>query len=127
VALQLAACSEVEALIGAAQLHIRLQRHRVVALHEGVEQLVQADGLLCLEALVEFVTLQHLRNSEVRGEADGLLIAQLAQPLGVVAHLGLLRVEDFEDLLLVGLGELVNLLAGESLAGHIFTRWVADQ
>ena len=88
---------------------------------------MQADGLLGLEALVKLVALQHLRNGEVRREADGALVAQLAQPLGVVADLGRLLVEDFEDLLLVGLGVGVNLLARQRLAGHVAPGGVADQ
>ena len=60
VALQLAPAQQVEFLIRPAQLHIALERHRVVALHHRIQQLVQADWLLRLEALVKLVALQHL-------------------------------------------------------------------
>jgi hypothetical protein len=66
VALQLAAAQQVELLVRAAQLHVALQRHGVVALHHRVEQFVQADGLLGLEALVEVVALQHLATVKLR-------------------------------------------------------------
>ena len=88
---------------------------------------MQADGLLGLEALVKLVALQHLRNGEVRREPDRALVAQLAQPLGVVADLGRLLVENLEDLLLVGLGILVDLLARQRLARHVAPGRVADQ
>ena len=54
-------------------------------------------------------------------------IAELVQPLGVVADLGHLLIENLEDLLLVGLGVRVNLLARQRLARHIAARRVADQ
>ena len=69
VALQVAAAHQVELLVGAAELDVALQRDGVVALHHGVEQLVDADGLLVLEALVEVLALQHLRDGELCGQA----------------------------------------------------------
>ena len=41
------------------------QRDRVVALRQRIQQLVHADGLLLLEALVEVLALQHLRDGEL--------------------------------------------------------------
>ena len=38
--LQIAAHGHIELLIGAAQLHIRLHRHRVVALQQRIEKFV---------------------------------------------------------------------------------------
>jgi hypothetical protein len=38
--LQVAAHQQVELLVGAAQLQVALQRHRVVALHQRVQELV---------------------------------------------------------------------------------------
>ena len=81
VALQLAAAQQVEFLVGAAELDVALKRDRIVALHHGVEHLVEADGLLFLEALVEFVALEHLRDGEVGGEANGALVAELARAI----------------------------------------------
>ena len=43
--LQLAADQQIELLIGAAELDIGLQRHRVVALHERIQELVDGDRL----------------------------------------------------------------------------------
>ncbi len=41
--LQMAAHQQVELLVGAAQLQVRLQGHRVIALQQRVQKLVQAD------------------------------------------------------------------------------------
>ena len=41
------------------------ERDGVVALGDGVEHLVQGDGLLVVEALVEVLALEHLRDGEL--------------------------------------------------------------
>ena len=46
VLLQLAADQQVEFLVGAAELDVGLHRHRVVALHQRVQQLVHGDRLV---------------------------------------------------------------------------------
>jgi len=84
-------------------------------------------GSSAWEALVELVALEHLRDGEVGREADGGFVAELAKPLRVVADLGEFLVEDFEDLLLVGEGVFVDLLAGERLPRHVFPARVADE
>ena len=116
MALQLAAHQQVEFLVGAAELDIGLERDRVVALRQGIQQLVHRDRLLFHEALVEVLALQHLRDGELRGQADDAFVAQLVEPLAVEAHLGLVAIEDLEDLRLVGLGVLVDLLARSAAA-----------
>jgi hypothetical protein len=62
---------------------------------------------------VEVLALQHLRNREFGGQPDKALEAQREQPFAVEADFGLGRIEDLEDLRLVGLGVGVDLLAGE--------------
>ena len=125
--LQLAAHQQVEFLVGAAELHISLQRNRVVTLRHGIEQLVHSDRLLFHEALVEVIALQHLRDGELRRQPNEAFVAQLVEPLAVEAHLGLVAVENLEDLRLVGLGVLVNLLARERRARGGAARGIADQ
>ena len=88
---------------------------------------MQADRLLRLEALVKLVALQHLAHRKVRRQPDRLLVTQLAQPLAVVAHLGFLRIQNPEHLLLVRLGVLVDLGPRQRLARHVAPRRVADQ
>jgi hypothetical protein len=88
---------------------------------------VERDGFFFLEALVEFIALEHLRDGELRSEADDAFEIKLVEPLGVEADLRLVAVEDAEDLVGVGLGVLVDLLAGERLAGDGAAGGVADQ
>ncbi len=112
ILLELAAHEQVELLIGAAEFDVALEGDRVVALHHGVEQFVDADRLLFLEALVEVFALEHLRDGELGGEAHEGFEVELEEPLGVVANLGLFRVENLEDLRLVGFGVGVELARG---------------
>ena len=56
----------------------------------------------------------------LREQPDHVFPSQLAKPVAVEAHLGLLRIEDLEDLRLVGFG-----VALDGLAGHRRTRDVA--
>jgi hypothetical protein len=127
VALEVAAAHEVELLVGAAELDVAFEGDGVVALGHGVEQLVDGDGLLLLETLVEVFALQHLRDGELGGEADHALEAEFLEPLGVIADLGFGGVEDLEDLLLVGFGVAVDLCLGERLAGDVAAGGVADE
>ena len=50
-ALQFAADQQVELLVGAAQFDVGLQRHRVVTLHQRVEELMDGDRLVALKRL----------------------------------------------------------------------------
>ena len=127
VALQLASHEQVEFLVGAAEFDVGLERHRVVALRDGVEQLVHGDGLLFGEALVEVFALEHLRDRELGGQAHEAFVAELAQPLAVEADFGLVAVENLEDLRLVGFGVGVDLLAGERRARGDAARGIADE
>ena len=54
---ELATGEQVEQLVGAPELHIGLDDHGVVGLHDRVEELVQADGLARRVAVVEVVAL----------------------------------------------------------------------
>ena len=63
--LQVAAGQQVELLVGAADLDVRLKHHRVVCLHQRVQELVQAERLLFLEAAAEVVALQYPGDREL--------------------------------------------------------------
>ena len=84
-------------------------------------------GFSSVEALVEVFALQHLRDRELGRQPDEAFEAELAQPLAVEAHLGLVAVEDLEDLRLVGLGVLVDLLARERRPRGRAARGIADE
>ena len=106
---EVAADVEVEELIGAAELDVSLQEDRVVRLGERVEELVERDRLTGLEALLEVASFEHLRDAVLRREAHPAEAAERLEPLAVEAHLRLLRIEDLEDLRLVGLGVVLDL------------------
>ena len=69
MALQLAAHEQVEFLVGAPELDVRLQGDRVVALRKGIEELVDRDRLAALVALGEVVALEHPRDRVLRRQA----------------------------------------------------------
>ena len=86
VALQLAADQQVEFLVGAAELDVGLERDRVVALRQRIEEFVDRDRLLALIALGEVVALQHPRDRVLRRELDHAVRAERRQPLRVVTR-----------------------------------------
>src|SRR5260370_14040530 len=78
-------------------------------------------------ALAKVVALQNLRQRVARAEPDHVLEAQGAQPVAVEADLRLIRIQDFEDLLFVGFGILVDLLASEWRTRDVPAGGIADQ
>ena len=125
--LQVAAHQQVELLVGAAEFNVGLERHRVVALHQRVEELVDADRVAGVEALVEVVALHHARHGVFGRQLDQPARAQCVAPLAVVAQLGAGRVQHLEGLRLVGLGVGADLLLGQRRAGGVAAAGVADQ
>ena len=77
------------------------------------------DRLLRLVALGEVVALEHARDGVLRGEPDHVRGAHRAEPFGVETHLGAFAVEDLEDLVGVGLGVALDLLARERRARDV--------
>ncbi len=110
-----------------ADLDVRLQSDGVVGLHEGVEELVDVDGVAALAPQGEVVALEELADGEVGGDLDQLLEVELAQPFGVVADDRAVAVEDAEGLLGVGAGVLLDLLEREHGAGAVLVAGVADE
>ncbi len=125
--MQFAAHQQIELLVGATEFDIALKGDRVIALHHRVEQFVDADRLLFLEALVEVLAFEHLRDGELCGQTHERFVIEFEQPLGVVANFGLFLVENLEDLRLVGFGVGVELLAGERRAGGVASGGIADE
>lgn len=62
---------------------------------------------------MEVVAFQDAGHREIREKLQERLHVQIENPLGVVAQHGLLRIEDLECLVNVGLRVLLNLLARE--------------
>ena len=119
MALQVAAHGHVELLIGAAQLHIRIHRHRVVALQQRVEEFMQGDRGAAAVALGEVVLGQHLAHGAGAEQADHRRQVHALQPLGVVSHLqaaGGFEIEQRRLLRLV-LPQLAQI--GGGVGGHL--------
>ena len=121
-----AAHQQVELLVGAAELEVALQRHRVVALHQRIEELVHADRRAGLEALVEVVALHHPRHGVLGRQLDHAARAERVAPLAVVADLGPRRVEHQAGLRVVGLGVGLDLLARQRRPRGVASGRVAD-
>src|SRR5438552_2806080 len=62
VLLQLAPYQQIELLIGPPEFDVGFHRHRIVALHEWVEKLVDRDGLVGRITFAEIVALEHTRD-----------------------------------------------------------------
>src|SRR5512135_304476 len=126
VLLQLAPDQQVELLIRSAKLHVGLHRHRVIALHEGIEELVHCDRLVGPEALAEIVALEHARDGVACREPNDSLGTELVGPRGIEQDFGLFRIENLEYLLAVGRRIAGDLVARERRARLVLARGVAD-
>ena len=125
--LQLSARHQVEELFCGAKLHIGLQYHRVVALHERVEKLVHPHGVARIPPLAEVVSGEKLLYRKMRGQPDDLLKRQHAQPVCVVAHGRPLPVQNFKRLFRVGPRVFGHLLRRLLRPGAVFVRGIANQ
>jgi hypothetical protein len=84
------------------------------------------DGAAGLVALGEIVALEHPRHSVLGRQADDVHQVERVEPLRVIDHLGLVRVEQGKHLIEIGLGVVLHLLGGEPGAGFAFSGRVAD-
>ena len=100
-------------LIGAAQLQVRFQSHTVVALHQRVQKLMDANALTPMESLVEIVALHHAGHRVLGRQFDHAACTQWLAPLTVVAYLGLCRIQHHRCLLVISLRVDLNLFLRE--------------
>ena len=98
-------------MVVSAEFDVGLHDDGVVALGQRVEQLVDRDRLVFLEAVPEILPLHHPRQRVGAGEAHQALGAQGSEPLAVVLDLGAFPVEDLPGLFLVGPGVGQDLVA----------------
>ncbi len=122
-----AAHVQVEELIGPAQLDVRLEEHRVVGLHQRVQELVQRNRLARVVPLAEVAPFEHLRDVIARRQPNPVVTRHRAEPAAVEVHHGLHGVEQLEHLPLVGLGVRVDGLACERRPGLGSAGRVADE
>src|SRR5580704_3667101 len=124
--LQFAANEQVKCLIGAAEFYVGFECDGVVALDKRVEQFVYQDRFLVLKSFVEVFAFEKLRDGILRHQANELIGGELAHPSAVEVDHGFLRIENFEDLCLIGFGIFFDLFAGERRARDRAARWIAD-
>ena len=84
------------------------------------------DGRAFLETAGEIVALHHARHGVARGQRDHAARPQRVAPLAVPAHLGPVHVDDQPDLVEVGLGVRLDLLARQRRARAVAPGRVAD-
>ena len=114
-------------MIVAAEFDVGVQRDGIVGLRDRVQEFVQRDRRLRLEALAEIFPAEHLRDGRLRHEPDQCGVVEPVQPFGIAAHGHAVQIEDLTRLLLVGLEVRLDLLAGERRARIVAARRVADQ
>lgn len=104
---------QVEGLVGAAHFDVGLERHGVIPLHEGVEELVQGDGRVFAVTLGEVVALHHAGQRVAGAQTDEVGGGEVVEPAGVEFHDRLFGIEDLEDLFLIGFGVGDDLFGGQ--------------
>ena len=87
---------------------------------------MQRDRLVALPPPLEVVALEDARQRRLRRQPDHPLGAERPEPLAVEHDLGLDRIEDLEDLLLVGLGVLQDLVRRQRRPRGLLAGRVAD-
>ena len=117
---------QVETLVRAAELHLRLDSDGVVCLEQRVEQFVYTQRLVTLVALAEILALEHLRDGEARGEPDHVLHRERIEPFALPAHLCPLLVNDVEELPHIGLGVRLHRIGGKHRTRGRLAARVAD-
>src|SRR5262245_36738071 len=86
---------------------------------------MQVNWTMTRKALREIVALEHPCDRHLRGQLDEVERRELRQPFAVVANLGLVPIENFESLLLVGKSSLHHLLAGQARSQIVLPARVA--
>ncbi len=122
--LHLAAQHEVEELVGAAELDVGLQHHRVVRLHQWIQQLEHRNRPIVVNALREVPAAQQLIDSHTRREPEERLEPHRGEPLPISTYLGAVGVEDAKRLLLIGGCVGLDLVRRQHGASAAAPRWI---
>ena len=88
---------------------------------------MDSDRLLGLVPTFEVVALEHAGHRVLGGETHDRLAVEFVEPGAIERHFGLFRIEDLENLLLVGLGVLFDLRSGQLRTRLRLSTWVADE
>ena len=126
LALKIASDEVVEKLIVSAEFHIGVDGDRVVTLENGILKFGQADGDALFVAFREVVSFEHTGDIDLAVEAKEIEAGEFGEPFAVAADFGFLGIEDFEDLVGVGFGVLLDGFGIEGWAGFRAPRGIAD-
>ena len=124
---KLTASKQVEQLVGAAQLNICLDNHRVICLHDGIQELVEADWQLGRVAVMEVIALENASNGEVGSDLQKVFHAQGKNPFGIITKGGLFGVKNLEGLVNVSLSVFLNLFTRKLRTRGVAAGRVADK
>ena len=115
-ALQVPPEQQIERLVGAAELDIGAERHRVVGLGERIEELVETDRTAAPVARRKILALEHLGDGDVRRLADDVLEGERREPGRVELEANPCHVEHAAELRAIRFRIDTDLLARELLA-----------
>lgn len=124
--LELTPDEEIEELVGTAEFDVSVDGDRIVALEQGVEEFVYADGASGRVTFFEIVAFEHTGDGIFGGKRNEIGRVHLAEPSAVKDDFGLVAVENFEDLFGVGLCVGGDLFGAQGFSGLAFTRRIAD-
>ncbi len=113
-------------LIRAAQFHVAVEHHRIVALRQRIQEFVHRNRRAVFQAFREIVAFQNAGHGILRAQADHVLELQLVEPLAIEADFGFARVQNFEDLSLVSLGVAIDIGARHRRPRDVAAGGVAD-
>lgn len=126
LALKIASDEVVEKLVVATEFHVGLDGDGVVTLKDGVLKFGEADGDAFFVAFGEVVAFEHAGDIDLAVEAKEIEAGELGEPFSVAADFGFLGIEDFEDLVGVGFGVLLDGFGIEGWAGFGAPGGIAD-
>ena len=126
LALKLAPDKQIEFLVRPTQLQIGLQCHRIVPLHQRIQQLVNGNRITVPEPLGKIIALHDPCQRVLRSQLDHSSCAETVAPLGVITDFRLFRIENETGLRKIGHGIFLDLFAGQRWPRDIPAAWITD-
>ena len=126
LALKVASDEVVKKLVVASEFYIGADGDGIVALKDGVLKFGEANGDALFVAFGEIVAFEHAGDIDLAVEAKEIEAGEFGEPFSVAADFGFLGIEDFEDLVGVGFGVLLDGFGIEGWAGFGAPGGIAD-
>jgi len=126
LALEIASDEVVKELIVPAEFHVGLDGDGVVTLQNWILKFGEADGDALFVAFGEIVAFEHAGDIDLAVEAQEIEAGEFGEPFSVAADFGFLGIEDFENLVGVGFGVLLDGFGIEGWAGFGAPSGIAD-